>query len=117
MRQLSFTTILLGVYFSVQYVRNRFVLYKGTSCGYQINPVIKCLLNNNKAVSFITYPCYEPAITVLVVQPPNKHTCTPEPQQAATVADAYKLDCYCTELTHMLNGRTHFISHTVCFLI
>jgi len=34
-----------------------------------------------------------------------------------SVTDAYKLDCYCTELTHTLNGRTHFISHTVCFLL
>jgi hypothetical protein len=84
MRQLSFTTILLGVYSSVQYVRNRFVLYKGTSCGYQINPVIKCLLNNNKSVSLITYPCYELALTVLVGQPPNKQICTPEPEKAAT---------------------------------
>jgi len=61
-----------------------FVLYKGTSCGYQINSVIKSLLNNNKSVPLITYPSYKPALTVLARQPPNKQICMPEQEQAAT---------------------------------
>ena len=84
MWQLSFINILLGMYFSGQYSRNRFVLYKGKIYGYQINTVIKCLLNNNKSVSLITFPCYQLALTLLVGQPPNKHICTPGPEQAAT---------------------------------
>jgi len=57
------------------------VLYKGNICDYQINPVINCLLNNNKSVPLINCPCYEPALTVLVCQLPNKQICTPEPQE------------------------------------
>ena len=34
-----------------------------------------------------------------------------------SVNNAYKLDCYCTELTHTLNGKTHFISHSLLLIL
>ena len=38
----------------------------------------------NKVYCVSLYPCYEPALTVLVGQPPNNQVCIPEPEQATT---------------------------------